>query len=206
MVDASYVRLARKQDGISYYIVPVASVLPPSQSTARCRAAIAAAVRAELRQIPKQLRAPTLSTLSQLMARQREQTQQASQPGICLMTSGPNSSGGTCGYTASDIEQTGLLATYGRISGVVPDGVATVTLEFPVSHGNAAQTITANVIGNVFATSSRSDLPLYRGNRRPAMIWRSATGKVIRTVPATAARGSGGRSAFCSGKPGTGGC
>lgn len=189
-----YIRLARVKNAVSYYIVPAASLFPGRTLPASCYAAMVAALRAELPQIPVQLRVPTLSLQAQLIARQRRFAEQAAGGGICLMFDGANVSGGTCGATASEIEQSGLTSSFGPLSGVVPDGVVTVTLHYPASNGLAARTATSDVVGNVFVTSiRRSD----RGDLGPAVVWRSAQGKIIKTVPAS--RGNHvSSSGFCS--------
>jgi hypothetical protein len=193
-----YIRLARVQNGISYYIEPVSSLSSGSSLTPRCLIAVAAALRKELPRIPAPLRAPTLARFSEQSREAKVRSNQANQPGICLLMNGPKVSGGTCGATASEIRSEGLLGFYGQVSGVVPDGVASVTLRYPASTGHSAETITANVVENIFATSRQSQLPLFRGHERPTVTWRSALGRVIRTVPANLASASG-TSAFCGG-------
>lgn len=170
------------EDGVSYYIVPAASLSPRRKLPAGCYAAMVAALRAELPWIPVRLRAPTLSLQAQLIARQRRFANQAAKGGICLMFDSANVSGGACGATASEIEQSGMISSFGPLSGVVPDGVATVTVRYPASNGLAARTATSDVVGNLFVTAIRSS---NRGNLWSAMIWRSAQGKIVKTVPAS---------------------
>jgi hypothetical protein len=63
----------------------------------------------------------------------------------------------------------------------VPDGVAAVVVHVPAYEGQRAITVHAKVVNNIFATS----IPETFGNRRqPTIIWLSANGKVIRSVPA----------------------
>lgn len=189
-----YIRLARVKNGVSYYIVPAASLSPGRMLPAGCYAAMVAALRAELPQIPVRLRAPTLSLQGKLIARQRRFAKQAAAGGICLMFNSPKVSGGACGATASEIKQRGMLSSFGPLSGVVPDGVATVTIHYPASNGLAARTVASDIVGNVFLTSIRRS---NRGDLGPAVIWRSAQGKIIKTVPAS--RGNHGPSSgFCS--------
>jgi hypothetical protein len=46
-----------------------------------------------------------------------------------------------------------MIGSYGPLSGVVPDGVATVTIHYPAGSGLAARTVTTDLVGNVFAIS-----------------------------------------------------
>lgn len=182
-----YIRRARVVNGVSYYVVPAAS-LPDLVPPTGCDAAIVAALHAELPRIPASLRAPTVALQAQMIARQREIAQEAASGGVCLMFASVDGRGGTCGATASQVEQRGLVSAYGLLSGVVPDGVATVTIHYPASNGLAALTVTADVVGNVFVTSVSPSTGvvghLGSVNLHPAMIWRSATGAIVRTVPA----------------------
>lgn len=100
--------------------------------------------------------------------------------GICLLTLNSTGGGGVeCGSTATDIEEGHTTGTGGPTGvpvayGVVPDGVATVTLYLGRS------SFTVHAIGNVWI------LPLHR--REPQngfpdkIVWRSATGAVIKTI------------------------
>jgi len=74
------------------------------------------------------------------------------------------------------------------VSGIVPDGVATVTLNYPAgrvggySHKTApAASITADVVGNVVVMT----IPRGGGNGRSwtTMTWRAANGTTIKTFP-----------------------
>lgn len=71
-----------------------------------------------------------------------------------------------------------------EMDGIVPSGVATVTLQFPaIHHGNRripALSATGTVIDNVFVIP----IPTLteRGSWPNTAIWRSATGKLIKTV------------------------
>lgn len=201
-----YARLARVIHGVSYYLVPVEYLNPfPRPLLASCYQAMVTALRAELPRIPPRLRARTLSLQAQLIARQRrnwQHLQQATGPGVCLMYSNAYGSGAFCG-TTRQIQQTGLINCCGLLSGVVPDGVATVTLRYPASRGTVAPTATSRVVENVFVTAlSLSNLRL--SNPRtvsPMMIWRSAQGKIIKTIPATGSHRALGPG-FCNGSCG----
>ena len=175
-----YIRLARVKDGVSYYIVPAASPdSGPTRLPKRCHAAMVAALQAELPHIPVQLRAPTLALQAREWDQQRLLAEQASKHVVCLLFNSADASGGTCGAATSEIRDKGMISSAGPLSGIVPDGVAIVTVHYPARDGLAAHTATSDVVGDVFATSIRS-----RHQQLPAMIWRSAQGKIIKTVPA----------------------
>jgi hypothetical protein len=198
----NYIRLARVKNGISYYVVPAAASFARLTLPESCYAALVAALRAELPRVPAPLRAPTLSLQAQLIARQRELAQQQAAGVICLEFSSASGSGGSCGATPAQIAQTGMISTIGRISGVVPDGVTTVTIRYPASNGRAAQTVTTDVVSNVFATSIVRSTDR---NLSPTIIWRSAQGKVLKTVLENR-RNQAATSGFCSAKPGSNAC
>jgi hypothetical protein len=190
-----YIRLARVSGGVSYYILPAEAVTQRQFVPARCYAAILAAVRAELPRIPAKFRMPTLGLAERFVAHDRAAAQAPTGPGVCLLMSGKAGSAGTCGATAAQLTSVGLLSMSSTVSGIVPDGVATVTLRYPDGGGRHAKTVTARVVGNVFASTAALAFRL----PRPGMVWRAANGAVLRTVPAGARTGGG--SGFCSGPP-----
>jgi hypothetical protein len=197
-----YIRLALVEDGVSYYVVPVATLFPTAELPARCYAAVVAALRAELAGIPPSLRDATVSLEQQLIAQQRRFAQLAAGAGVCLVFKSADGDGGTCGASATEIEQQGLISVFGRLSGVVPDGVATVTVRYPVSNGHFARTATASVVGNVFAFAT---LRSSRGNPAAILIWRSANGRILKAVSESARpRAPGG--GVCSARPGSNAC
>jgi hypothetical protein len=102
--------------------------------------------------------------------------------GVCLMFYGPNANGGTCGATASELNATGLISSISPLSGVVPDGVASVSVEYPGKAKTTQRTVTVGVVGNVFVTRIVSSSVF--GHEQPKMIWRSAGGEIIKTVSA----------------------
>jgi hypothetical protein len=196
-----YIRLARVRNGVSYYIVPAARALDFSGpgTSPRCLAAIVASVRAELPQIPRGLRPSTLALVTETAAHASQRDADAAAGGICLITVSAGEQGGSCGASARDLTQHGMLSAYGTLSGVVPDGVATVTIHYPASGGHVAQTVTTNVIGNVFASSIK---PVRGSNTTPTIIWRSLSGRILKTVVETP-RNTGSGNAFCQSKGGS---
>ncbi|MGI8411470.1 MAG: hypothetical protein ACR2LV_02175 [Solirubrobacteraceae bacterium] len=100
------------------------------------------------------------------------------------------SSGTDGGQRAATIQHTGMLGGGGSPStgivmdGIVPSGVATVTLRFPATrHGTdhlPALSATGNVIDDVFVIPVPT--LFQRGGWPTTAIWRSASGQVIKTV------------------------
>jgi hypothetical protein len=172
-----YIRLARVADGVSYYIVPVATLLPNLTLSGRCDRTIAAALRVELERVPAAVRSATLSLESRLVELRRQLAARFAGDGICVETYRVrgNANGGSCGATVGELKRQGFAA-------VVPDGVASVELRYPATQTLTARIVTANVIGNVFAAPSQP-----RDHRVvPTIIWRSANGKVRQTIPPSA--------------------
>ena len=94
------------------------------------------------------------------------------------------SQGGGGGESPAMIQQHGMLGTFGPVvHGVVPSGVATVTLQYPASGQGTRRlpplTVSTDVVSNVFAIS----IPRANGdNLPPTMIWRSVQDRVIKTI------------------------
>lgn len=179
-----YIRLAASGDGLSYYIVPSSS---PSQSAGfvispRCITAEMTAVRAEARGLPGAVRAKTLALSARAIAQQRLMSARQTGDGVCLLFAGRDHvNGGSCGATASDLKRWGMTSTMGKIAGIVPDGVAAVRVHVPADNGLRATTVHAKVVNNVFITPIEESFGF---RRQPKVVWLSASGKVINTVPA----------------------
>lgn len=175
-----HIRRARRGFGLTYYVVPAGNGNLGQPIPARCYREQAAALHRELSHIPRSLRAGTLA----LEPRFVNQTRHDALPyaGICLVALG-DGGGSSCSYSISDIEQGRAIESGGGPDevavtwGLVPDGVATVTIVYPqpAGHGHAPTT-TGKVISNVFIIPNRG-----RWLTNSKMIWRSATGAVIKT-------------------------
>lgn len=195
-VYVDYIRLARIERGVSYYVVPARLASPPAALPSGCFAVMSRALHNELPRIPPRLRKPTKTLFAQQLARERKPSAEAAEDGICLLFAGPVSSGGACGASAKEIKRNGLLSSFGWFSGVVPDGVASVTVRYSASGGIGLRTATSNVVGNVFVVPIKRPRP---ATPWPAMVWRSADGSIVKTLPATRrADLVAGRSGFCS--------
>ena len=186
----AYVRRASSAGGISYYIVPARFDRAASIPSERCFELQVAALKGELPKLPVPLRQPTRKLQRAFIAYDRSIVAHAPRDTICFVSIGRNESGTGCGITPEAIKE-GQAGqdNQGTYSGVVPDGVATVTLSFPTAGGQTAHAATVSVIGNVYAAhvSTRSiSVPT------PTIIWRSAQGRVLKRIspPNAAARAS----------------
>ncbi len=192
----NYVRLALVKDGVSYYIVPVASLAPSRGASPACYQAHRAALKAELPRIPPSERAATLAFQNrQIAGAQRLQAKQ-NRGGVCVLTESRYEENGACDASAS-IAQQGLLTDYGLLSGIVPDGVATVTARYAPTRTSRAHVVTTRVVGNVFATSLK--IPHNTVDLQPTLIWRAADGTILKTIPASDRKPDAG-GGFCGGR------
>jgi hypothetical protein len=113
----------------------------------------------------------------------------ASRDTICFINGSRHMSSTQCGITPKAIrEGQAGQDDQGTFSGVVPDGVAAVTLNVPASGGHPAHSVTASVNGNVFAARAGSSAASLAPK---TVIWRSAEGRVLKRIsPPTAAGGA----------------
>lgn len=170
-------RRARRVLGVTFYILPAGRETGLRTTPARCDAEQAAALERALKQDPKTLRDRIGELQQQYLTWQRYEA--LNPEGILLVTVNAKAVGNDGGASTAQIEQHGLLdgnAGYpvrGLISGVVPDGVASVTIRY------GRGSLTARVANNVFVA-----LP-GRGGHAPltAIVWRSTTGAIIKVVP-----------------------
>ena len=113
------------------------------------------------------------------------------------MTLERNGGGTSCGETSDQIRQ-GLFPgnDNGTVSGLVPDGVSTVTLHFAAAAGRPARTLTATVHGNVYAVRTGDTGPPTPGS--PTVVWHAADGHTLHTYSETA---PGGLRKLCRERP-----
>ncbi len=197
VVYARYVRRARVADSITFYLVPVAklgrSPLSPAAAE-RCYQLTVAALRAELPTVPPAKRAPTLRYGDAEFALGRYNLETSSvHEGAFLFTARASGGGGADGgQSPSTIRETGMLGGGGGgkppspivMDGIVPPGVASVTLRFPAAghggNGLPPLSATGDVVNGVFVIPVPTLFE--RGGWLTTAIWRSAAGKVIKTV------------------------
>jgi hypothetical protein len=168
------------------FIVPIRQSAKAGFPSARCFALETTAVRRALPTMPRELCAPTWALTNAFIAYDRSLAARTSVDGICEITflSG-NGRSSSCGITVSQIRH-GMLPDQdnGTFSGLVPDGVASVTLRFAASSGRPAHTATAAVHDNVYSVHV-AGLPS-SGPVFPTVVWRDASGKVLKTYSAPA--------------------
>ena len=188
-----YERLARVTDGFSFYLVPADKLgRPPLSASAanHCYEITVAALNTELPTVPKAERAPTRRYGNAVFAEGRYYLETSKvHDGIFLLAERLQGGGsGTGGESAATIHKTGVLGFEGPDPnlwyGIVPPGVATVTLRFAaVNHGVhrlSAFSVTGKVVNSVFVLSGsrRSG----QQNWPAAAIWRSASGHTVKTI------------------------
>ncbi|MFZ0091505.1 MAG: hypothetical protein WAL63_18500 [Solirubrobacteraceae bacterium] len=187
-VYVDYIRRARTASGKSFYVIPEARVIPFGSIPGRCYNEMRRALQRDLRTAPTALLRPTLRIQAQEVENQRQQTKH--QEGLCfaavtLRYHGPM--GGVDESRASGIPNVrtplgGGLDEGDRAGGtifaaIVPDRVATVTLEFFAGHGDPARAITSRADNNVvvFKIPSRTAHQQFPSR----VIVRTADGHVI---------------------------
>jgi hypothetical protein len=194
-----YVRFARAVDGLDWYVSVSAGdvgILGPVHIN-RCVAAQTASFDRELPSIPKALRADATQIFNAQV--QSERSFDARNPPVSVNLTGLGPYGGqgpSFGEaTAADIED-GALASGGSLTGsgpdtasvegVVPDGVASVTLHYDAGPASAyghthapAANITTKPVNNAIVVT----VPRNVGNATPqTIIWRAANGRIIKTI------------------------
>jgi hypothetical protein len=182
-----YIRRARVVNGVAYYLIPgvIGTPAPTEQVLNRCYAEEMQALRSRLAPATKSSRAATLAYGARVFADNRAAVaRQRSFDGVVELDwslRGRGGGGGGGAANAAAIEQQGMIGggPGSALYGVVPSGVATVTLEWPATAGAKPRTVTANVINNMFVVNAPSQDP---ATFQPKMIWRAANGRVIKTV------------------------
>jgi hypothetical protein len=193
-----HIRRARVADGSTFYLVPATKLGRPPLSAAaadRCYRLTVTALRAGLPKVPPAKRAATrrYGDAAFAVGRYNLETSRV-YDGVFLFAEFANGGvgGGGGGQSLSSIRQGGPLGGGGGgkpprpivLDGIVPSGVATVTLQFPTSHHGSRRlpplSATGDVVNDVFV------IPIptlfQRGGWPTTAIWRSASGKVIKTV------------------------
>ena len=163
-----YVRLARVVAGTSYYIVPSRYV----PATPHCIAMVDHNFRGIENGMPAALRPRFTAMVDARLARL------APYQGVSLVSTGRISGGGGAA-SAATIEEGRTIGTTESSSGtylteIVPDGVATVELDFP-RHQPTTAPVTNNLVVVWIPHSAPSGFP-------STVVWRAASGAVVRTI------------------------
>jgi hypothetical protein len=183
-VYAGYIRRALRAAGTSYYIY-VEHDNGAGYPSDRCLTLEVDAVNRALPRIPASLRAPTQTLEARLVAYERKLKALPGQDTVCFVAQARNGGDSSCGASVLQLENgvapSGLLDT---LSGVVPDGVASVTLHFAPRRGHPARSYTAPVSANVYAAR----VPGASGNTvvgdvsQPTVVWHAADGRTLKVI------------------------
>jgi hypothetical protein len=175
-----YVRLARTYRGTSYYIIPAADV---GRMDARCVAAGRAALQKGLVSVPVALRRAVAQQGAGLLV------ESGPGEGVFLNTATAfhDETGDGSPVRIQDIQREGGGFGFDgdrgvnlTLSGIVPDGVASVTVTIKRA-GEQPLTVTGRPVGNVLAVTLRA--PAHGPIGGPAtMIWKAPNGRVIRVI------------------------
>jgi hypothetical protein len=174
-----YVRLARTSTNMYFYITAAAEI-PPPPPPARCYAEALTILRASTLNLPAAERSAILQYAQRVKSgEQRASKRDPSRPGICFFAVSVLPAGERCGAWPGLIEHHGIAGDGDPSRGVVPNGVASVTLKYRTRQGQP-NTYNGNVINNVFVIHVAG-----RDARisPQTMIWRSRSGKVIKVIP-----------------------
>lgn len=176
-----YIRRARVIDGTSYYLIPGQSALPPPL---RCVSEQRAALERLVTPLPSVRRAAIMQAGTRMLAQERRaRLDLPSRPYDSLALVGiGRDAGGTCCATASGAPSISISGTIA--DGVVPDGVASVSLYYATTRSQNVSTIIAKATRVVTATVTSNLYVVNLGSHgRPepsAVVYRSASGAVIR--------------------------
>ena len=195
-----YVRFARSVDGFDVYVFVGTGLPQPVANISRCIAEQTANFDRELPRIPKTFRADATEIFSSDLATERINATREPSVGVSLRAIsiyGLDQGGfGTGTSTAAQIEEANALVLGGAatgsgpntsfVAGVVPDGVASVTLHYDAgplggySHKHvSAANITTKPVNNVIVVI----VPRPTGNASPSTItWRAANGRIVKTI------------------------
>jgi len=194
------IRYARTAFGERWYVWvagPPSAFLPPANISG-CLAAQTADFQQELPSIPKALRDATSKMFdAQISGERLHDASPPRPPGLTLFGVTAAGGGGGGDATAAEIEQqgswgsssggTGANPGLTLFSGVVPDGVATVTVHYPAGkiggfsrRTGPAVTIKVHAVNNVVVVS----VPRAGEQATNAVTttWRAANGTIIKTI------------------------
>ena len=196
-VFVDYVRVAHAADGREYYIVPAGDARAglPVESHA-CLSTFHRTLLRVLRGKPARVRRRALHFYAERARNDRRVATRGPQEGVFMFARGPHGLGsGGGGADAAFLETHGMFGSSGQrdgssvVSGLVPDGVATVTSTFQrvysrgLGHRPAVypsvirrtDPVQDNVVSFAVARSAEDALA-------SRMVWRAADGSVVRVI------------------------
>jgi hypothetical protein len=195
-VDIDYVRVAHAADGRTYWIVPARDTLHFEPLPQSCLHRIHSRLRALGHGQPPRVRRRALHFYNQLVADNRRLARRGPHEGVFVFekrTDGIGGGGG--GVDLTYLREHGQFGSSGRsdqsavLSGLIPDGVATVTSTFGTTYSRGpdrkprryAKAITRtdpvqdNMVSFKVARSAEDAFP-------EKMVWRDAAGKIVKVV------------------------
>jgi hypothetical protein len=179
-VYAGYVRRVFQDAGSSYYIY-VQHDTGSEYPSDHCLMLQLKAVTRALPAIPAPLREPTHALETRLVAYERKLKALPRQDTLCFAIEQQNGGSSECGATLSQIENGFTAGGVGDIvSGIVPDGVASVTLHFRARSGYPAQSYNAAVHANVYTLNVPGAFAGAGGNF--TAIWHAPDGHNLKTI------------------------
>jgi hypothetical protein len=164
-VYVNYIRRARTVYGRSYWIVPEARTIPFGPIPARCYREFHATLLRDLRHASARLRAQALNAQRGQFSMMRSQSEHRA--GLCFIEIGlhvrphPGAVGFGCSQGIQNVvpgfggSESGGGAGTMIVSGLAPDGVVAVTVHYSPSGSGPAQTVTSNVVNNVYVLRVR---------------------------------------------------
>jgi hypothetical protein len=189
-IDVRYVTKARVVDGTSYWLVPVQGAGHAALSAAaakRCDRVEISALISELAEVPVAQRSATRLHGEAEFVEGASQLQTSTlHDGLDLFTTRGTVAGSSFGggLGPAQLETSGLLDYSGsdrggvnRIDGVVPAGVAQVTLQFASTDVRA--NLNVRVVNDVFVLTLPTGA---RHQRLISMLWLNASGMVIKSI------------------------
>ncbi|MGH2896479.1 MAG: hypothetical protein ACRDPM_24855 [Solirubrobacteraceae bacterium] len=189
---AGSIRRAFRAAGTSYYIY-VEHDTGAGYPSDRCLTLQVEALNRALPTLPGPLRAPTRMLEARLVAYERKLKAFPHQDTLCFVMWAHNGESSSCGAPASQLQTAGVApeSLSDTMGGIVPDGVASVTLRYPARGGHPARSFTSSVRGNVYAVRMAGISGGPEG--APTIIWRAAGGRVLKVItppaPETARQG-----------------
>jgi hypothetical protein len=179
-VYAGATRRAARIGGTSYYLVPIRQDLAGGFPSARCFTLQKAALDKAVPTLPAALRTPVREIEAAVIAYVNAQAAKHPTDAVCEVTAQRNGGGFSCSHTTAEIQH-GLYPDddNGVFNGIVPDGVASVTVSFREARDPRFRSVTTAVHGNVYAAPTG-----YSGALKPGsatVVWRAADGRVLRT-------------------------
>jgi hypothetical protein len=194
-VYADYIRRVRILDGFSLYLVPVSEARMPPLSSAQANRCYRLAISALNAKLPT-LRAADRATTRRYgyrsfeIERYNREASNMTTSRVVLFVEHTGGGFEVDAESTATIRRAGMLASASSSSGallmygVVPSGVASVTIRFPAARFAQRRAPAASVRSKVVHGSFVIRVPdaRLRGAHPAQAIWRSPSGKILKTI------------------------